>query len=202
MAGLDRAELQAALQAGNVPVSDHNIECLDCILRALSRQYQARKAACEQDLNAQLVRLEESKDCIATLWDVTPLFCAFDPETSTIISRLSDAAEQAIDFLKHEKGRRKVRGDDPETMLFTHLRDVYVGLSGKTGISDNGPLHRFATACTKVIDERIVLPQPQSLRKALKRRSTAPSYFRLKQESQDGVHSVTAQPALPQSSER
>jgi hypothetical protein len=64
------------------------------------------------------------------------------------------------------------------------LRDVYVSLSGKTGISDDGPLHRFANACTKLIDVSISLPQPQSLRKALKRRAKAPSYFRTPQESQ------------------
>ena len=58
------------------------------------------------------------------------------------------------------------------------LRDVYVGLSGKTGISDDGPLHRFATACVNLIDENIILPQAQSLRKALKRRATPPPYFR------------------------
>jgi hypothetical protein len=33
-----------------------------------------------------------------------------------------------------------------------NLRDVYVGLSGKTGISNDGPLHRFANACTRLID--------------------------------------------------
>jgi len=77
-----------------------------------------------------------------------------------------------------------VRGDDPETTLFMGLRDVYVRLSGKTGISDDGPLHRFANACTKLIDKSIILPQPQSLRKALKRRAKAPSYFRKPQESQ------------------
>jgi hypothetical protein len=58
------------------------------------------------------------------------------------------------------------------------LRDVYVGLSGNTGISDNGPLHRFATACAKLIDKSIILPQPQSLRKALKRRATPPPFVR------------------------
>jgi len=41
-----------------------------------------------------------------------------------------------------------------------------------------GPLHRFANACTKLIDVSISLPQPQSLRKALKRRATPPPYFR------------------------
>jgi hypothetical protein len=59
------------------------------------------------------------------------------------------------------------------------LRGVYVGLGGKTGISDDGPLHRFAKTCAKLIDESIVLPQPQSLRKALERRATAPLYLRL-----------------------
>jgi len=87
-------------------------------------------------------------------------------------------------FLKHEKEQRKVRRDDPETTLFMDLRDVYVGLSGKTGISDDGPPHRFANACTKLIDKSIILPQPQSLRKALKRRAKAPSYFRKPQEGQ------------------
>jgi hypothetical protein len=88
------------------------------------------------------------------------------------------AAAVWIDFLKNEKEQRKVRGDDPETTLFMGLRDVYVSLSGKTGISDDGPLHRFANACTKLIDVSIILPQPQSLRKALKRRATPPPYFR------------------------
>jgi hypothetical protein len=129
MAKFDHEELKAALEAGKIPVSDDSIRRLDGFLRALAQQYRTRKAACGQDLNAQLVRLEESKDSIATLWDVSPLFYAFDPETPAI--------EQAIDFLKHEKGRRKVRGDDPETMLFMDLRDVYVGLSGKTGISED-----------------------------------------------------------------
>ena len=189
MAGFYREELKAALEAGRIPGSENSIGCLDGLLRPLAQQYRARKAASEQDLNAQLARLEESKDCVASLWDVTTVFYAFDPEIPTIIRRLSDATEQAIEFLKLEKGRRKVRGDDPETMLFIDMRDLYVGLSGKTGISDDGPLHRFATACARLIDQNIVLPQPQSLRKALKRRATAPPYFRPQQESQSGVHS-------------
>jgi hypothetical protein len=68
--------------------------------------------------------------------------------------------QHGIDFLKHEKEQRKVRGDDPETTLFTNLHDVYVGLSGQTGISNDGPLHRFANTCTKLIDESIILPAP------------------------------------------
>jgi hypothetical protein len=91
---------------------------------------------------------------------------------------VSGAVQLGIDFLKNEREQRKVRGDDPETTLFMGLRDVYVSLSGKTGISDDGPLHRFANACTKLIDVSIILPQPQSLRKALKRRGTPPPYFR------------------------
>jgi hypothetical protein len=184
MVGFDRAELKAALQAGNIPASEDKIEQLDNVLRALGRHYRAREAACEQDLNAQLVRLEKSTKFIASLWEIAPVFYAFDPETPKIIRRLSEAAEQAIEFLKHEKGRRKVRGDDPETKLFMDLRDIYVGLSGNTGISEDGPLHRFAHACAKLIDVTITLPQAQSLRKALKRRATAPSNFRLQQEGQ------------------
>src|SRR5215831_16000122 len=109
MAGFDREELKAALGAGRIPVNENSIGCLDGLLRPLAQQCRTRKAACEHDLNAQLVRLEEGKYCIATLWDLTPVFYAFDPEIATIIRRLSDAAEQAVDFLKHEKGRRKVR---------------------------------------------------------------------------------------------
>jgi hypothetical protein len=34
----------------------------------------------------------------------------------------------SVDFLKNEKGQRKVWRDDPETALFMDLRDVYVSL--------------------------------------------------------------------------
>jgi hypothetical protein len=42
--------------------------------------------------------------------------------------------QHEIDFLKHEKEQRKVRGDDPETTLFTNLHDVpaLFGTSGAT----------------------------------------------------------------------
>jgi len=184
MAEFDREELKAAFEAGKIAVADDNLRRLDGLLRALTPRYRARKAAREQDLNGQLTRLEETKNSIAGLWDNEALLYAFDVEAPQIISRLLGTVERGIDFLKHEKEQRKVRRDDPETTLFMDLRDVYVGLSGKTGISDDGPLHRFANACTKLIDKSIILPQPQSLRKALKRRAKAPSYFRTPQESQ------------------
>ena len=147
-------------------------------MRALASQYRARKVAREQDLNWKLTRLKDTKSSLAGLWDTEAVLCAFEVETPQIISRLLGAVEYSIDFLKNEKEQRKVRGDDPETTLFMGLRDVYVSFSGKTGISDDGPLHRFANACTKLIDVSISLPQPQSLRKALKRRATPPPYFR------------------------
>ena len=178
MAEFDREQLKAAIAAGTIPVSDDNIRRLDGLLRAIAQQHQSRKVAREQDLNGKLTRLEETKSFLGGLWDIEALLCGFEEETSQIISRLSGAAQHGIDFLKNEKERRKVRRDDPETTLFMDLRDVYVGLSRKTGISDYGPLHRFANACTKLIDVSISLPQPQSLRKALKRRATPPPYFR------------------------
>jgi hypothetical protein len=178
MAEFDRGELRAAIEAGKIPVIDDNIRRLDGLLRVLAQQYRARKVAREQDLNGQLARFEETKNSLAGLWDFEPLLYAFEVETPQIITRLLGAIQHGIDFLKNEKEQRKVRGDDPETTLFMGLRDVYVSLSGKTGISDDGPLHRFANACTKLIDVSISLPQPQSLRKALKRRATPPPYFR------------------------
>src|SRR5882672_1318784 len=184
MAEFDRQELKAAFEAGKILAGDDNIRRLDGSLRALIQQYQARKAAREQGVSAQLTRLEETKNSVASLWDSEALLYALDVEAPQIISRLLGTVERGIDFLKHEKEQRKVRRDDPETTLFMDLRDVYVGLSGKTGISEDGPLQRFATACTKLIDKSIILPQPQSLRKALKRRAKAPSYFRKPQEGQ------------------
>jgi hypothetical protein len=184
----DREELKAAFEAGKIAVSDDNIRRLDSLLRALTPRYRARKAAHEQGMSAQLTRLEKTKNFVAGLWDSEAFLYAFDVEAPQIISRLLGTVECGIDFLKHEKILRKVRRDDPETALFMDLRDVYVGLTGKTGISDDGPLHRFAKTCTKLIDESIVLPQPQSLRKALKRRATAPSYFRKPKKVNDGVH--------------
>jgi hypothetical protein len=175
----DREELKAAFEAGKIPVSDDNINRLDGLLRAFARQHRARKVAREQDLNGQLTRFEETKNSLAGLLETEALLYAFDVEAPQIISRLLGTVQHGIDFLKHEKEQRKVRRDDPETTLFMDLRDVYVGLNGKTGISNDGPLHRFANACTKLIDKSIILPQPQSLRKALKRRATAPPYLRL-----------------------
>jgi hypothetical protein len=178
MAEFDREKLKAALEAGKIAVSDDNIRRLDGSLRALAQQFRARKVAREQGLSAELTRLEETKSFLAGLWDIEPLLYAFEVETPQIIGRLLGAVQHGIDFLKHEKEQRKLRGDDPETTLFMNLHDVYVGLSGQTGISNDGPLHRFANTCTKLIDESIILPQPQSLRKALKRRATPPPYFR------------------------
>ena len=178
MAEFDREELKAAFEAGKIAVAYDNIRRLDGLLRVLTPRYRARKAAREQDLNGQLTRLKETKNSLAGLWDTEALLYAFEVETPQIISRLLEAVEYGIDFLKNEKEQRKIRRDDPETTLFMDLRDVYVGLSRKTGISDDGPLHRFANACTKLLDESIILPQPQSLRKALKRRATPPPYFR------------------------
>jgi hypothetical protein len=184
MDNFDQGELRAALKSGKIPISDDEMRRLDGALRVLARQYRARKVARAQDLIGQLARLEATKNFLAGLLDTEPFLYAFEAEAAQIIGRLSDAVQHGIDFLKSERERRKVRGDDPETTLFMDLRDAYVGLSGKTGISEDGPLHRFANACTKLIDESIVLPQPQSLRKALKRRAKAPSYFRKPQESQ------------------
>ncbi len=184
MAEFDREKLKAALEAGKIAISEDSVGGLDRLLQTQVQQYRARKFAREQDLKGQLTRLEETKNSVAGLWDSEALLYAFDVEAPQIISRLLGTVERGIDFLKHEKEQRKIRRDDPETTLFMDLRDVYVGLSGKTGISEDGPLQRFATACTKLIDKSIILPQPQSLRKALKRRAKAPSYFRKPQESQ------------------
>ena len=174
----DREGLRTALKSGNIPVSDDEITQLDGVLRALAQQYRTRKIARAQDLKGQSVRLEATKNFLVGLLDTEPLLYAFEAETPQIIKRLSGAVQRGIDFLKNEREQRKVRGDDPETTLYMDLRDVYVWLSGRTGISEDGPLHRFATACANLIDANIILPQAQSLRKALKRRATPPPYFR------------------------
>jgi hypothetical protein len=193
----DQEELKAALKSGNVPVSDDEIGQLDGVLRALAYQYRARKVARTRDVNGQLVRLKDTKNFLAGLLDTESHLQAFEAEMAQIIKRLSGAVQHGIDFLQNERDQRRVRGDDPETTLFIDLRDVYVGLTGKTGISEDGPLHRFATACTKLIDPNIVLPQAQSLRKALKRRAKAPSYFRQQQIFNNGVHSLERSHSVP-----
>lgn len=197
MAGFDREKLKAAFEAGKIPGNDDNVKQPGGLLRALAQQYRARKVAREQDLNGLLTRLEETKNSLAGLWETEALLYTFEVETPQIISRLLRAVQHGLDFLKNEKTQRKVRGDEPETTLFMDLRDVYVGLTGKTGISEDGPLHRFATACTKLIDPNIVLPQAQSLRKALKRRAKAPPYFRQQQIFNNGVHSLERSHSVP-----
>jgi hypothetical protein len=122
MAEFDREELKAAIEAGKIPASDDNIRRLDGLLRVLAQQYRARKVAREQDLNGQLTRLEETKSFLTDLWHTEPFLYAFEAEAAQIIGRLSDAVQRGRDFLKSERERRKVRGDDPETTLFTDLR--------------------------------------------------------------------------------
>ena len=68
MAEFDREKLKAALEAGKIPISEDNIRRMDGLLRALAQQYRARKVACEQDLNGQLARLEETKNFLTGLW--------------------------------------------------------------------------------------------------------------------------------------
>src|ERR1700747_1529997 len=99
MAEFDREELKAAFEAGRIAVSDDNIRRLDGLLRALTRQYRARKVAREQDLNGHLTRLEETKSSLAGLWDIEPLLYAFEVETPQIIGRLLGAVQHGIDFL-------------------------------------------------------------------------------------------------------
>jgi hypothetical protein len=180
----DQEELKIALRSGNITVNEEAIGQLDGALRALATQYRARKVGRAQDLNEQLARLEATRTSLADLLDAEPLLYAFETEVASIIRRLSVAVQHAIGFLETEKDQRRLRRDDAETTLFVNLRDFYIELSGNTGIAEDGPLHRFATACAKLIDPNIVLPQAQSLRKALKRRAKAPSYFRLQQEDQ------------------
>jgi hypothetical protein len=48
MAEFDREELNAAFEAGKIPVSDDNIRRLDGLLRSLTQQYRARKGTREQ----------------------------------------------------------------------------------------------------------------------------------------------------------
>jgi hypothetical protein len=82
-AGLLAAEHDDAL------AGDDNIRRLDGLLRALARQYRARKAGREQDLSGKLRRLEETKIFLTGLWDIEALLCTFEVETPQIISRLS-----------------------------------------------------------------------------------------------------------------
>jgi hypothetical protein len=110
MAEFDREELKAAFEAGKIPVSEDNIGRVDGTLRALARQYRARKVALEQDLNEKLTVLEETNDFLTCLWDTEPLLYVFEKETAQIIKRLSGAVQSGTDFLKNERERRKVRG--------------------------------------------------------------------------------------------
>jgi hypothetical protein len=125
MAEFDREDLKAAFEVGKIPVADDNIMRLDGLLRSLAQRYRARKVAREQDLNGKLTRLEETKSFLADLWDIEALLCGFEEETPQIISRLSGVAQHGVDFLKNEKEQRKIGRDDPETILFMDLRDIY-----------------------------------------------------------------------------
>jgi hypothetical protein len=193
----DQEELKTALKSENIPLKDDAIRRLDGALRAVAKRYRARKVTRAQDLSGQLAILQATKTSLVDLLDTELLLYAFEAETASIIKRLSVAVQHASDFLENKRDQRRVRRDDTETTLFMDLRDVYVGLTGKTGISEDGPLHRFAKACAKLIDASIILPQTQSLRKALKRRAKRPHVFGNRKVINNGVHSLERRHGVP-----
>ena len=122
MAKFDQEGLRAALKSGNIPVSNDEIRHLEGVLRALAQQYRTRKIALAQDLKRQSTKLEATKNFLVAQLESEPLLYAFEAETAQIIKRLFDAVQHGMEFLKHEREKRKVRGDDSETILFIHDR--------------------------------------------------------------------------------
>jgi hypothetical protein len=65
---------------------------------------------------------------------------------------------ETIELLEADKPHRSRHPKAKETYLFLRLYDDYRYLSGKQTLSPAGPQIRFITECTKIIDQKIIVP--------------------------------------------
>jgi hypothetical protein len=90
-----------------------------------------------------------------------------DPRDDERQSQINEEIERIISL--HILATSMVMGEGGnretlKTWLFLKLRDLFMNLGGTNSIGSGGPLYRFVTACTKMIDEEISMPKPETFR--------------------------------------
>jgi hypothetical protein len=90
--------------------------------------------------------------------------------------------EMALAMMQ-QRGTIKKRQQDPETVFFLAVHDLFSEITGDPEPGIAGPLHRFTRHCAALVDAGIAVPESEnSFRKrltaALARRTGKPAFFR------------------------
>jgi hypothetical protein len=155
MVEFDRERLGTALKAGKICADEEKITQIDAWLYTLwfkykmqTKGYKLGRAKPSRELQKLNKALLDWSCSDAWKWEVF-LICRFDNLKLSAIEWFSMAVGEAIDSL--ESGRKRTRQEDPKTGLFVDLYRGYTELSGKTGLSDEGPAIRFIAECAAIV---------------------------------------------------
>jgi hypothetical protein len=81
----------------------------------------------------------------------------FDPVKMEAIDWLKRATKEAIEQI--ETARPKVRTETPTTTLLRLLYHLYQDETGKSGLTDGGPAHRFVAGCARIVYHSANVPE-------------------------------------------
>lgn len=167
----DRDQLELALKAGNIPVDDNAIKTLDNHMFSIGTMYLGafgylctgitiRPPSKElKNLNKAIKDFLLSENKEAEWRFQKPISAPISLEAFTIFSRV---LSQYVAWLEHwtEDSLSKSR---IETEVLIELYETYVELSGRKGLSDNGPGIRFITTCASILGMTV----PQGMRRRI-----------------------------------
>jgi hypothetical protein len=170
--------LRAALRAEKIPVSEEKLATLRAGLNTIGHDYGIEKAIRNAKTDTELKK-ELSRLCAAwrTVVDVLDAdlngSCQIeamlaDPWRGSQVPRLVEELRSLLPGLEtalaivQQSGTTKKRQQDPETVLFLAVHDLFSKMSGdqKPGIA--GPLHRFTRHCAALVDSSIAVPESEN----------------------------------------
>jgi hypothetical protein len=71
---------------------------------------------------------------------------------------LHNKVGQVIEFIE-TRDRPRGKQEDPLTTFCVDLYTLYIIITGKEALSNNGPAHRFVKECAEIVDPSIVVPE-------------------------------------------
>lgn len=182
MEGIGR--LKAALVAGKILVTEETLATLRAGLNTIGYGYRIEKvirdAKTDAELTRELSRLHAAwrtvvdvlDDDVRGLGQIEAMLA--DPWHGNQLPRLVEDMRLLLPKLEialavaRQSGTIKKRRQDPETVFFLAVYDLFSKITGdpKPGVA--GPLHRFTRGCAALVDAHIAVPESEnSFRKRL-----------------------------------
>jgi hypothetical protein len=162
-----RERLAAALKAGRIPADEDTISRVDLWLfslffayRVLKKGYEIGFAKPSRELKNVCKALREWINSDSGNWEAHMIKTEYGYKMSSVDEFL-ESAEKLVGLLESEK--KRVRQENLETYLFFELYRGYIELSGKKGLSDDGPAIRFVTKCASIVNVAV----PRGLRRRI-----------------------------------